>query len=377
MRYALKALDVLETKILDGSQGIVEAYCSVFNNVDYAGEVIRPGFFKHDIEEAATTSKKLPTILWSHNSYEPPLGRTTEAEEVLPWDVRLPKSIQALGGLRVVGSFNMDYQKARDIFTLIQRGDLDKYSIGYYVIEDKFNRETGLVELLLGKWVEWSPVNFAANDMTLTVGAKGAKQADTDEHTFIVRKPEEFVEGSFKREERTADTDDRTYMVVTGKSLTTGDMEIASIRFKSDAWSVQDAQSLCNGHGRGTFVPANDTNTNTKDLDVGTSTEGAERLADHGARVVAQLSAYVKRVEDVREKRLLEGKAGRELSEANRTLLASLLPDLDNVSGKVRDLLERTAPTDDGKAERLASNRKLALSILAASNAALMEEIAS
>jgi hypothetical protein len=77
-----------------------------------------------------------------------------------------------------------------------------------------------------------------------------------------------------------------------------------------------------------------------------------ERLADHGARMVAQMSAYLDRVEHVAKLRIAEGKAGRVLSEANRTILAGLLPDLTSVSDRVQKLLDDTSvSTDDaGKA---------------------------
>jgi hypothetical protein len=97
MKYGRKVWPVSGAKELDGAKGIVEAYCSVFNNVDFAGEIVRPGFFTETLQEAATTQKALPPILWSHSAWEQPLGITLEAEEVLPYDSRLPASITSLG----------------------------------------------------------------------------------------------------------------------------------------------------------------------------------------------------------------------------------------------------------------------------------------
>jgi HK97 family phage prohead protease len=340
MKYGRKALPVLGAKALDGENGIVEAYCSVFNNVDYAGEIIRPGFFADTIKAAQTSQLALPKVLWSHDMWELPLGFTKEAEEVLPYDGRLPAQISSLGGLRVVGQFTMNVQKAREAFESIKAGALDKYSIGYYVIESKYNAETGIYELLKGEWLEWSPVNFAANDETLTVDAKGRVSSgfETDEHLFLVHKAMDFVDGSFRREVK--DHNGVAYTVVTGKSRTTGEQNVASLRFDADAWSAQEAKAFCTDMGRGNFVIA------TKDVG-----EGTERLADHGARVVAQLSAYVARLEDVKAKRVAEGKAGRVLSEANRNVLAGLIPDLQAVTERVQKLLDDTAEKigDDGK----------------------------
>jgi len=327
----------VSAKALEGSEGLVEAYCSVFNNVDYAGEVIRPGFFADTIAEAALTQgKELPPIFWSHNAYDQPIGITKEAEEVLPYDARLPASIQQLGGLRVLGQFNLETQAGREAFSNIKMGALRKYSIGYYVIEDKYNRETGVVELLKGDWLEWSPVNFAANDATLTVGAKNREGGERTEHIYVVRQPIEFVEGSFKRDTR--EYHGLTYTVVTGKLRATGNTEEANIRFDADSWDASDAQSLCdgNGHTNGTFMGAG-----------GKSEPDREKLADNGARVVAQVSAYLDRVEHVAQLRVAEGKAGRVLSEANRTILAGLLPDLKTVMDRVQKLLDDTAISSD------------------------------
>lgn len=340
MKYGRKALPVLGVKALDGENGIVEAYTSVFNNVDYAAEVIRPGFFADTIAEAATTQKALPKVLWSHDMWELPLGFTKEAEEVLPYDGRLPAQISSLGGLRVVGQFTMSVQKAREAFESIKAGALDKYSIGYYVIESKYNAETGIVDLLKGEWLEWSPVNFAANDETLTVDAKGRASAntETDEHIFVVRKSLDFVDGSFRREIK--ERNGVAYVTITGKSRTTGEQDVASLRFDATAWEASNAKAFCQDQGRGQFVIA------TKDVG-----EGTERLADHGARVVAQLSAFLGRVEDVKSKRVAEGKAGRVLSETNRNILKGLIPDLAGVSERVQKLLDDTEEAVDDAAK--------------------------
>lgn len=343
MKYARKSLPAYNIKAIDGQNGIVEAYCSVFNNVDYSGEIIRPGFFAETIAEANTKGGDLPTVLWSHDMWQPPIGMTIEAEEVLPYDGRLPESIRSLGGLRVVGQMDMSSEFSRSVFNKILMGALRKYSIGYYVLQDMYDRETGVVELLKGDWIEWSPVNFAANDETLTVGAKGANgksdpRVTQNEHIFVVHKSRDFEDGSYRRVER--ESGGRKYIVVTGKLRATGATEEATLRFDADAWSVDDVKSLC---------ADNSAKGSLEIIGKGAATDvvGVERLADHGARVVAQLSAYVARVEDVREKRLADGKAGRVLSEANRNILAGLIPDLQSATDRVQKLLDDTA--DGGK----------------------------
>lgn len=361
----------VSAKALEGSEGLVEAYCSVFNNVDYAGEIVRPGFFADTIAEANTQGKELPPIFWSHNAWDQPIGITREAEEVLPYDARLPAAIQQLGGLRVLGQFNLETQAGREAFSNIKLGALRKYSIGYYVIEDKYNRDTGVVELLKGDWLEWSPVNFAANDATLTVGAKSREGKELTEHLYVVRPPIEFVEGSFKRDVR--DYHGLTYTVVTGKLRATGNIEEANVRFDADSWDASDAQTLCedNGHGNGsgTFIGAGGK----------ANEQNREKLADNGARVVAQVSAYLDRVEHVKQLRLEQpqGKAGRVLSEANRRILEGLLPDLKTVTDRVQKLLDDTAVADDGKGANPDDIRRMLGRMQALSVELLATEVAS
>jgi HK97 family phage prohead protease len=370
MRFARKIATALGAKALEGDQGLVEAYCSVFNNVDYAGEIIRPGFFAETINAANNQGKAFPKILWSHSMWDQPLGVTLEAEEVLPYDGRLPTSISSLGGLRVVGKFNLDTTAGHDAFSNIKMGALDQYSIGYYVIEDKFNRETGVVELLKGDWIEWSPVNFAANDATTTVSAKNGMKGQSSEHIYIVRQPSDFKDGTYKRS--VVESGGKSYTVITGTLRASGNTEEASIRFDADAWDAQDALSLCSGKGRGTFEAASG---KTEEA------QNGERLAEHGARMVAQVSAYLDRVDTVKALRLAEGKAGRVLSEANRTMLAGLLPDLKSVIDRVQTLLDATEPTSDdaGKAVARAAEMKRLYGRALAINAELLTigEVAS
>lgn len=379
MRYAHKVIPTLGVKALDDAQGLVEAYCSVFNNVDYAGEIIEPGAFADTINAARVGEKDLPSVLWSHDMWSLPVGTTTEAEEVLPYDARLPEKIRTLGGLRTIGQFVMDTQMGHDTFAAIKAGALRKYSIGYYVLVEEFDRELGVVRLKKLDWLEWSPVNFAANDATLTVGAKAGMKGGlitTTEHVFYVHQPQDFVEGSYKREERETKSGKR-YHVVTGKLRATGDVVEASVRFDADAWSAQDARSFSHSNGKGTFEAA------TKDVHTETRDEGTERLADNGARVVATVSDYVSRLEAVKDARIREGKVGRELSETNRTILSGLLPDLKSVMDRIQALLDKSEPVKSAEeaatketATQLAA-KLFELQVWSMSEGVELEEVAS
>jgi hypothetical protein len=114
------------------------------------------------------------------------------------------------------------------------------------VIEDKFNRETGVIELLKGDWIEWSPVNFAANDATLTVGAKsGGDRAERTEHIYVVHQPQDFVDGSYKRDVR--EHEGKSYTVITGTLRASGNTEEASIRLSQRQRMVEARRTVANG----------------------------------------------------------------------------------------------------------------------------------
>jgi len=149
-------------------EGIIEAIVAVFNNVDSGNEVIRPGAFTESL------AQKPPKGVWSHNWTEDvPIAKTLEARELLPGDRALPAELVDLGGLYVKGQFNLEIQKARDVYSSFKFGTLDEFSIGYKVREDRFDKKDNLRELLKLKLFEWSPVLVGMNDSTSLISVKG------------------------------------------------------------------------------------------------------------------------------------------------------------------------------------------------------------
>lgn len=166
-----KAYPVANLKVADEQQGVIEAVVSVFNNVDHANEKVLPGFFAKSIE------RKLPKGVWAHD-WKQPIAKTLEAKELLPGDPMLPDSLKLLGGAYIKGQFNLDTQRGREAYSDIKFGIVDEFSIGYAVLKDGKDQETGARELIEGDWKEWSPVLVGMNDQTALISIKSEEEAE-------------------------------------------------------------------------------------------------------------------------------------------------------------------------------------------------------
>jgi HK97 family phage prohead protease len=167
MKIERKSYPVTELKIADDQQGVIEAIVSVFSNTDSGNEKVMPGFFTKSIE------RKLPKGVWAHD-WKQPIAKTLEAKELLPGDPQLPDSLKLLGGAYIKGQFNLDTQRGREAYSDIKFGIVDEFSIGYRVVKDGKDKESGARELIEGEWKEWSPVLVGMNDQTALISIKEA-----------------------------------------------------------------------------------------------------------------------------------------------------------------------------------------------------------
>lgn len=138
-------------------EGIVEGHLSVRDNVDLAGEVVKPGAFKRTL---AASGGKLP-MLFSHDPREP-IGLWEEMRE----DGK---------GLYVRGKINLEVARGREVYALLKQGAIKGLSIGYDVIVDRVVK--GVRELVELKLWEGSVVTFPCNPLA-TVESVKAMGAD-------------------------------------------------------------------------------------------------------------------------------------------------------------------------------------------------------
>jgi HK97 family phage prohead protease len=165
MTIERKSYSVADLKVADDQLGVIEAIVSVFSNVDHGNEKVMPGFFSKSIQ------KKLPKGVWAHD-WKQPIAKTLEAKELLPGDPLLPDSLKLLGGAYIKGQFNLDTQRGKEAYSDIKFGIVDEFSIGYQVLKDGKDKETGARELIEGDWKEWSPVLVGMNDQTRLISIK-------------------------------------------------------------------------------------------------------------------------------------------------------------------------------------------------------------
>lgn len=160
------------------SSGEFSGYASVFDKIDWYGDVVRPGAFTKTI--AAWKSKgKLPPILWQHNS-QMPIGPHLDMYE----DAK---------GLFVVGKLLIeDIEKAREAHALLKAKVISGMSIGFDVAADgmEYDGKTNVWNLNeLDLW-ENSLVTFPANEdaqveEVKTILASGKLPAPSDFEGFL------------------------------------------------------------------------------------------------------------------------------------------------------------------------------------------------
>jgi HK97 family phage prohead protease len=151
IRVRAKAeIKLIEEKDGQG-QGIIEAYVSIFDNIDLVGDIIRRGAFSESL------NNKLPKGVWMHN-WDEPIAKTIKAYE----DEK---------GLFIQGQFNLETQRGKEAYSDIKFGIIDEFSIGFKILDyewdDKDNRIIKKVKLY-----EWSPVLAGANPDTELVSVK-------------------------------------------------------------------------------------------------------------------------------------------------------------------------------------------------------------
>jgi len=153
----------------NGSQGTVEGYAAVFNNIDRVGDVIVQGAFKRTIEEQ---KGKFPIL--SHHNQQKQIGWNIEAKE-------------DENGLFVVGKFDIQHNTmAMEHFSLIQMakevGAKAGLSIGFTIEEANLDAvgDQEVLKIREVRLFEYSPVTFPANPMATATDAKSMFGDDMD-----------------------------------------------------------------------------------------------------------------------------------------------------------------------------------------------------
>lgn len=153
-----------------GTEGEIQAWVSVYDNVDSYGDRVKFGAF------AKSLSEMTPALVWQHDLKQP-IGKTIAMEEVPAGDARLPDNIKERGGLLATGLLNLNTTAGRDAYEHVKFGSVDQYSFGYDEVLTSQN-DDGTKNLNEVKLYEWSLVTLGANPMTQTQSIKSMNIED-------------------------------------------------------------------------------------------------------------------------------------------------------------------------------------------------------
>jgi len=173
-------------KVLDEAAGTFEAIVSVFDNVDFAGEVVKPGAFKASLERWATSGDPIPVIFshqWDDLDAHVGTADPSDVKELLPGDPLLPPELAALGGLYVKGTLETDEDFAGRLWKRMSKRAIREFSFAYDVVKAKPSSTTGAkLDLLELDLIEVGPTLKGMNPATALLAAKsrGSKLTDAD-----------------------------------------------------------------------------------------------------------------------------------------------------------------------------------------------------
>lgn len=166
-----KTVSLDEVKVVDETEGVVEAFTNTMGQVDADGDIIMPEAFNESI------MNNMPvTVLLGHDSSKI-VGKVIEAKP-LPYqndEARLYNRIK----------FNLDTQIGREAFSNVAGGYAKEWSVGFNIPNgaSEFTTQEGNPVRLIKNvdWVEVSSVIRGASPNTQTISAKD----DAPEYTAI------------------------------------------------------------------------------------------------------------------------------------------------------------------------------------------------
>lgn len=149
-----------ELKILGEDTGMFEGYGSVFGNVDQGQDIVQSGAF------TASLQKRMPALLWQHDP-SMPIGKYTEAKE----DAH---------GLYVKGELNLGTQAGKEAYALLKQGALKGLSIGFKCLQDAYDSQSGIRNIIMADLFEVSMVTFPMNEMAQVTRIKSLPKTERE-----------------------------------------------------------------------------------------------------------------------------------------------------------------------------------------------------
>lgn len=168
----------IEIKLADTGDATrtFSGYGAVFNNTDFARDIIAPGAFAKTISEHKAAGSSV-AMFFNHDAYSMPIGKWVSLEED---DY----------GLKVSGEF-LDTTGGRDAYAAVKAGAVSGLSIGYIATGYEIDGNTRTITE--AKLIEISVVTFPCNDLARVSSVKNKEDDMTDED-FLAKLDELGVE---------------------------------------------------------------------------------------------------------------------------------------------------------------------------------------
>jgi len=143
---------------LEGTDGRIAGYASVFGAVDLGKDAVERGAFAKSLETRGTGGIRM---LFQHDPAQP-IGTWTAIRE----DAR---------GLYVEGRISTEVAKGREVLALLRNGGLDGLSIGFRTVKARKEGRTGVRRILEADLWEVSVVTFPMLPEARVTAVKGGR----------------------------------------------------------------------------------------------------------------------------------------------------------------------------------------------------------
>lgn len=144
-----------------GNDLIVEAYASIFDNVDSGRDRMQKGAFTKTLNENKTRIKTLFNHDWNQI-----IGKPLEMFE----DSK---------GLYTKTQF-VNTEKSKEVYELVKNNIVNELSIGYDIIKNNYDRTNKINNLQEVKLYEYSFVTFAMNEQARVIDVKSLEKLFTE-----------------------------------------------------------------------------------------------------------------------------------------------------------------------------------------------------
>lgn len=146
------SVSVLDFKVVESNTMRFSCYGNVKGNIDHALDRTLDGAYQKSIDTHKSKGT-MPKMFWMHNPRETPIGKWVSMKE----DNK---------GLYLEGEF-ANTEKGREMYELMKGGHVNAFSIGYRVVQQKWNANAQCNDLIELDIVEVSAVNMPCNEESL------------------------------------------------------------------------------------------------------------------------------------------------------------------------------------------------------------------